>query len=167
MRQMILLGALAALLVSAPSWAQANKEDKSTTAGAHTVPNQQPATAPAPTVPTGEVALGTFRIPKAVKADGKTLPAGTYLVRVTAQSASPDAKGQTASLERWAEFVQGGQVKGREIVVIVPQSDTSTVMKDAPPAPNASKFELLKGNDYSRLWINKGGTQYVVYFPTA
>jgi hypothetical protein len=87
--------------------------------------------------------------------------------RVSAQSASPDAKGQTASLERWAEFLQAGQVKGREVVVIVPQSDTATVMKDAPPKPNGFKFELLKGNDYSRLWINKAGTQYVVYFPTA
>jgi hypothetical protein len=51
--------------------------------------------------------------------------------------------------------------------VIVPQSDTATVMKDAPPKSNGFKFELLKGNDYSRLWINKAGTQYVVYFPTA
>jgi hypothetical protein len=164
MRQLIFVGALVGLLTSAPSSAQV-KEDKST--GGHSAPLPQPATAPAPTVPTGEVALGTFRIPKAVKADGKTLPAGTYQVRVSAQSASPDAKGQTASLERWAEFLQAGQVKGREVVVIVPQSDTATVMKDAPPKANGFKFELLKGNDYSRLWINKGGTQYVVYFPTA
>jgi hypothetical protein len=164
MRQVIFVGALVGLLASAPSSAQV-KEDKST--GGHSAPLAQPATAPSPTVPTGEVALGTFRIPKAVKADGKTLPAGTYQIRVSAQSASPDAKGQTASLERWAEFLQAGQVKGREVVVIVPQSDTATVMKDAPPKSNGFKFELLKGNDYSRLWINKAGTQYVVYFPTA
>jgi hypothetical protein len=164
MRQVIFVGALVGLLASASSSAQV-KEDKST--GGHSAPLAQPATAPSPTVPTGEVALGTFRIPKAVKADGKTLPAGTYQIRVSAQSASPDAKGQTASLERWAEFLQAGQVKGREVVVIVPQSDTATVMKDAPPKPNGFKFELLKGNDYSRLWINKAGTQYVVYFPTA
>ena len=167
MRQMIFVAALAGVLAGAPAWAQANKEDKSTEAGAHTAPRPQPNTAPTPTVPSGEVALGTFRIPKAVKADGKTLPAGTYQVRVTAQQATPDAKGQTPALERWAEFMQAGQVKGREVVVIVPQSDTATVMKDTPPKPNGSKFELLKGNDYSRLWINKGGNQYVVYFPAA
>ena len=158
MRHMIFVGAIAGVLASAPAWAQANKEDKSTEAGAHTAPRLQPATAPTPTVPTGEVALGTFRIPKPVKADGKSLAAGTYQIRVTAQAATP---------ERWAEFMQGGQVKGREVVVIVPQSDTATVMKDTPPKPDGSKFELLKGNDYSRLWINKGGNQYVVYFPTA
>ena len=78
MRHMIFVGALAAVLASAPAWAQANKEDKSTEAGAQKAPRPQPATAPTPTVPTGEMALGTFRIPKAVKADGKTLPAGTY-----------------------------------------------------------------------------------------
>jgi hypothetical protein len=164
---MMFVGALAAVLASAPAWAQANKEDKSTEAGAHTAPKPQPNTAPTPTVPAGEVALGTFRIPKAVTADGKKLPAGTYQIRVTAQPATPDAKGQTPSLERWAEFMQAGQVKGREVVVIVPQADTATVMKDAPPKANGSKFELLKGNDYSRLWINKGGNQYVVYFPAA
>src|SRR5438128_9478134 len=84
-RHMILVGALAGVLTTAPAWAQANKEDKSTEAGAHSAPRPQPATAPTPTVPTGEVALGTFRIPKAVKADGKTLPAGTYQIRVTPQ----------------------------------------------------------------------------------
>ena len=84
MRHLIFVGALAAVLASAPAWAQANRENKSSEAGAHSAPRPQPPTAPTPTVPTGEVALGTFRIPKAVKADGKTLPAGTYQIRVTA-----------------------------------------------------------------------------------
>src|SRR5207302_7818722 len=104
---MIFVGAIAGVLASAPAWAQSNKEDKSTEAGAHSAPRPQPATAPTPSVPTGEIALGTFRIPSTVKADGKTLAAGTYQIRVTAQPATPDAKGQTPSLERWAEFMQG------------------------------------------------------------
>ena len=136
MKHIIFVGALAVVLASAPAWAQANKEDKSSEAGAHTAPRPQPNTAQTPTVPTGELALGTCRIPKAVKADGKTLPAGTYQLRVTAQSATQDAKGQTPSLERCVEFMQAGQVKGREVVVIVPQSDTATVMKDTPPKAN-------------------------------
>jgi hypothetical protein len=107
------------------------------------------------------------RLPKAVKADGKTLPAGTYTVRVTAQAATPDAKGQTPTLERWAEFVQKGEVKGREVVTIVPQAEIAQVQKDAPPKPDGSKFETLKGGDYTRLWINKGGNHYLLYFPAA
>ena len=112
-------------------------------------------------------ALGSVRLPKAVKADGKSLAAGTYQVRLTTQAASPDAKGQTQGLERWVEFVQGGQVKGREVVTIVPQPETKDVQKDTPPAANSSKIETLKGGDYMRLWINRGGNYYLVYFPTA
>src|SRR4051794_25282364 len=59
----------------------------------HTTPKQQPTTAPEATVPTGELALGTVSLRKAVKADGKALPAGTYQVRLTAQAATGDAKG--------------------------------------------------------------------------
>jgi hypothetical protein len=118
-------------------------------------------------VPTGEIALGSVRLTTAVMADGKKLAAGTYQVRVTGQVASPDAKGQTPSLERWAEFMQGGQVKGREVVTIVPQSDLKLVEKDTPPQANSSKFETLKGGDYTRLWINHGGNHYLVHFPVA
>jgi len=132
-----------------------------------TAPFEQPATAPSPTVPTGDMALGSVTLPKAVKADGKTLPAGTYQVRITGQMASPDAKGQTAALERWVEFMQGGQVKGREVATIIPQSDVKTVEKDTPPGGNSSKFETLAGGDYARLWINRGGNHYLVHFPTA
>jgi hypothetical protein len=63
------------------------------------------------------------------------------------------------------EFVQKGQVKGREVVSIVPQSEIAQVQKDTPPHANSSKVETLKGGDYVRLWINKGGNHYLVHFP--
>jgi hypothetical protein len=106
-------------------------------------------------------------LPQTLKADGKSISAGTYQVRLTAQAATPDAKGQTASLERWVEFMQKGQVKGREVVTIVPQSEIDKVQKDAPPHANASKVELLKGGEYYRVWINKGGNHYLIHLPTA
>jgi hypothetical protein len=111
--------------------------------------------------------LASVRLPKAVKADGKPLAAGTYQVRLTPQQASPDAKGQTPPLERWVEFVRGGKVLGREVVTIVPQSEIALVQKDAPPKANSSKVETLKGGDYQRLWISKGGNHYLVHFPSA
>ena len=131
----------------------------------HTAPKPQPETAPTPTAPSGDMALGTVHLTKGVKADGKPLSPGVYQVRLTAQTASPDAKGQTKQLERWVEFVQKGQVKGREVVTIVPQSEIDKVQKDAPPHANSSKVETLKGGDYVRLWINKGGNHYLVHFP--
>jgi hypothetical protein len=155
-------------LGSASVQAQAGK---STTAGkqadGHTTPKTQPDTAPAPSAPSGEATLGTVQFSKSVKADGKVLPAGTYQVRLTSQAPSQEAKGQTPGLERWVEFLQRGQVKGREVATIVPQSEISHVEKDPPPRANSSKVETLKGGDYVRLWINRGGNHYLIHFPTA
>ena len=130
-------------------------------------PKQQPNTAPTPDAPAAAMALGTVRIPKEVKADGKPLPAGTYQVRLTTDEAKPDAVGTSGKLERWVEFVQKGAVKGREVVSIVPQSEIKLVEKDAPPPANGSKVQMLKGNDYLRVWINKGGNHYLVHLPAA
>ena len=153
-QQWVVVGILAATLFAGDALAQ------------HKAPNQQPTTAAAPEAPTGEVALGTVRIAHAVTADGKPLPAGTYTVRVTAQEAKPEAVGTTESLERWAEFVQRGQVKGREVVSIVPSAEAKTVTKDAPPRPGGSKVQMLRGNEYLRVWFNKGGNLYLIHLPT-
>ena len=131
--------------------------------GTHTAPKAQPNTAEDPTAP-GAMALGTVRVPAGVKADGKDLPAGSYQVRLTADEAKPDAKGSTEKLERWVEFVKGTTVVGREVVSIVPAAEAKLVQKDAPPPSGGSKVETLKGGDYMRLWINRGGTYYLVHF---
>ena len=159
---------LVAAVVTALSVALSAQRGRSTSpAGGHSAPKAQPASAPTPSVPTGEMQLGSVHLSKGVKADGKALAAGTYQVRLTAQAASPDAKGQTPSSERWVEFVQRGQVKGREVVTIVPQSEIDKVQKDTPPHANASKVEMLKGGDYLRVWINRGGNHYLLHLPTA
>jgi hypothetical protein len=119
-------------------------------------------------VPTTETALGSVRIPRAVKADGKDLKAGTYQVRLTAQDASPAVPG--IKMERWVEFVQGGKVAGREVVSIVPGSEVKDLQPgpDAPPSTRAgSKVEMLKGNDYLRVWISRAGVIYLIHMPPA
>ncbi len=161
MKRMVLVGAIVGAF-AVTGFAQV--KDKSMGQG-HVAPKTQPTTGPAVMAPeSGQMALGSVHIPKSVKADGKPLPAGTYQVRLTPQNATPDAKGQTASLERWVEFVKGGKVAGREVVTIIPQSEISEVQKDTPPRVNSSKVETLKGGDYVRLWINKGGNHYLVHF---
>jgi hypothetical protein len=173
MKHVVMVGALVAVSVVAgaaqkPSVKAAPKAKAAANeSGGHTVPKTQPATAPSPAAPAGEIALGSVHIAKGVKADGKPLAPGTYQVRLTAQSAAPPAKGQSEGLERWVEFLQRGQVKGREVVTIVPQSEISQVQKDAPPQANASKVELLKGGEFLRVWINKGGNHYLLHLPTA
>jgi len=130
-------------------------------------PLQQPNSEAAATVPAGELALGSVRVPKGLKADGKELPAGTYQVRLTADEAKPDAKGSTEKLERWVEFLKGTNVVGREVVSIVPASEAKLVQKDTPPPSGGSKVETLKGGDYVRVWINKGGNYYLVHLPNS
>jgi hypothetical protein len=129
----------------------------------HAAPKAQPNTTDNPTATDTAMALGTVRLPKGVKADGKALAAGTYQVRLTAEEAKPDAKGSSEVLERWVEFVQKGEVKGREVVSIVPANEAKLVQKDTPPPSGGSKVETLKGGDYMRLWFNKGGNYYLVH----
>ncbi len=134
----------------------------------HKAPNQQPTTAETPAAPTGDVALGTVRLPRAVTADGKPLAAGTYTLRVTAEEAKPQAVGTTEALQRWAEFVRGGKVVGREVVSIVPAAEAKIVAKDAPPRPGgAAKVQMLRGNEYLRVWVNRGGNHYLVHLPVS
>ena len=152
--QWVVVGILAGTLVAGDALAQ------------HKAPNQQPNTAATPEVPTGDVPLGSVRISRSVTADGKPLPAGTYTVRVTGQEAKPEAVGTTETLERWAEFVQRGEVKGREVVSIVPAAEAKVVAKDTPPRSGGSKVQMLRGNEYLRVWFNKGGHHYLIHLPT-
>ena len=120
-------------------------------------------------VPTTETALGSVRIPRTVKADGKDLRAGTYQVRLTTQDASPVVPG--IKMERWVEFVQGGKVAGREVVSIVPAAELKDLMPGPDNLPRAgagrSRVEMLKGNEYVRVWINRGGVHYLIHMPPA
>ena len=153
-KQLVLSGILTVALGAADALAQ------------HKAPNQQPTTAETPAAPTGEIALGTIRLPRAVTADGKPLPAGTYTVRVTAEVAKPEAVGTTEELQRWAEFRKGSNVVGREVISIVPAAEAKVVAKDAPPAAGGSKVQMLRGNEYLRVWFNRGGNHYLIHLPT-
>ena len=154
-KQWVLVGILAGSLWAGDALAQ------------HQAPKDQPARAEEPQAPTGEMTLGTVRLPRSVTADGKPLPAGSYSFRLTGQASKPDAVGQTENLERWVELVQGKEVKGREVVTIVPASEAKLVAKDPPPAAGGSKVQMLKGNEYLRVWFNKAGNLYLVHFPVA
>jgi hypothetical protein len=129
----------------------------------HTAPKQQPNTTGEANAADTALALGSVAIPKGVKADGKDLPAGMYQVRLTPDEAKPDAKGATEKLERWVEFRKGSTIVGKEVVSIVPADEAKLVQKDAPPPAGGSKVQTLKGGDYVRVWINKGGTYYLVH----
>jgi hypothetical protein len=119
--------------------------------------------------PTGETALGSVRLTRSVMADGKPLKAGTYQVRLTSEDAAPPAAG--IKMERWVEFLQGGKVAGREVVSIVPGAELKDLMPGPDNLPRAgsggARVEMLKGNEYVRVWINRGGVHYLIHMPPA
>ena len=116
-----------------------------------------------PAVPMGELALGTVRIRHNTKANGEALPAGTYSVRLTPAEGQPPAAGITEHYERWVEFSQGGTVKGKEVVSIVPAPEVDGVANDPKPRRNGYKVEMLRNNEFVRVWIDRGGNHYLVH----
>jgi hypothetical protein len=139
MKRMVLVGAIAAALAASTAFAQTS----SRAAGN----------------------LGTVHIAKKVMADGKPLAPGTYQVRATDDAPKPGT-GQDPNGEKYVEFLRGGKVVAREVATVVPAGDISKIAKKNPPKPGTSRTELLKGGDYYRVWINKGGTNYIINLPT-
>jgi hypothetical protein len=161
MKQFLMVTMVAAGIMVGAAYAQKAAEPQG-----HAAPLPQPTTDAVPSAPTGDIALGAVTIKQRVKANGETLAPGTYQLRLTAEAVKP-ATGQTAQLERWVEFRQGTQVRAREVVSIIPASDVSKVQKDPPPRAGSYKVEMLKGNEYVRVWINRGGNHYLLYLPPA
>lgn len=111
--------------------------------------------------------LASIRLPKRVTANGQPLAAGNYQVRLTDETAKPVA-GETPESERWVEFVQGGTVKGKELASVIPDAEISQVAEGpGKPARNGHRVDLLKTQKYWRVWINKGGNNYLIHLPPA
>jgi hypothetical protein len=123
-------------------------------------------TAFAQSTASGNMTLGTVHIAKKVMADGKPLAPGTYQVRLTSDAPKP-AAGQGADAEKYVEFVKGGKAVGREVATVVSAEDIGKIAKGTKPKPGSYKWEMLKGGDYWRVWINKGGTHYLINLPPA
>jgi len=111
--------------------------------------------------------LGTVNLTKKVMADGKPLSPGTYQVRLTSDAPKP-AVGETPNAEKYVEFVRGGKVVGREVATVVSAADIGKIAKGPrPKGNNASRVDTLKGGDYVRVWIVKGGENYLINMPPA
>jgi hypothetical protein len=110
--------------------------------------------------------LATVRLPRAAMADGQALAAGTYAVRVSDAPVSP-VVGQSPDGTCWVEFLQSGAVKGRELATVLTGSALKQVAKGPPPAAGHARVEFLAGAAYLRVWINHGGTNYLVHLPVS
>ncbi|SRR5712692_8052395 len=110
--------------------------------------------------------LNTVHITKKVMADGKPLAPGTYTVRLTNDIAKP-AVGESPDAERYVEFVRAGKVVAREVATVISAADIGKIAKGRKPKANSASVEQLKGGDYVRVWINKGGNNYLIHLPVA
>jgi len=115
---------------------------------------------------TANTSLGSVTLNHKVTADGQPLAAGTYQVRLSTDEPKP-AVGQSPDSERYVEFLKGGKVVGREVATVVSDADAKTIIKGPAPAKGGVRVDMLKGNDYVRVWINRGGTNYIIHMPPA
>ena len=111
-------------------------------------------------------ALGSVRVIQKVMANGQPLAAGTYTLRLLPDQVNP-VVGQTPAESQWVEFVSGGKVVGKEVATILSGPEAKKVTKGSGPAAGESKTQLLKGNDYIRIWVNQGGKHYLVHLAVA
>ena len=109
--------------------------------------------------------LGSVRLTRGVTADGQPLAAGTYTLRLSDAAVSA-VVGQPQDSEQWIEFVQNGQVRGRELATKVAAADVQAIAKTTPPASGTARVERLKSGDYIRIWVNRSGTHYLLHLAT-
>lgn len=122
-----------------------------------------PTAAPPQVVSTSTANLGSVRLAKAVTANGQTLAAGTYQVRLTTE-APPKVVGQTVEETRWVEFMRGSTVAGREVATVLTPEEMAKVA-DRPRGRGAVLIQTLKGGDYLRVWVSHGGQHVLIHLP--
>jgi hypothetical protein len=110
----------------------------------------------------GGETLGSVQVTRAVLANGQPLAPGEYVLRLSKDVPTPVA-GQTPGQSRWVEFVQGNEVKGREIATVLTTAELKAVLPEPMPEAGTSKTQLLRGGDYLRVWVNHDGTHYLLH----
>jgi hypothetical protein len=110
----------------------------------------------------GGSALGTVTLNRKLMADGQPLTAGTYQVRLSDERPAP-AVGESPDSERYVEFMRGGKVVAKALATVVSNADIGPIAKGPKPPTNGSRVDMLKGNDYVRVWINRGGENYLIH----
>jgi hypothetical protein len=108
--------------------------------------------------------LTTVHITQSVMANGKPLPAGVYELRLTNERPNP-LPGQSPDAERWVEFVANGAVVGRDVAVVLRDDDLPSIGASSVPSRDGTRVELLKGGEFLRISVRRGGERYLVYLP--
>jgi hypothetical protein len=108
------------------------------------------------------IVIGSVHIPRAAVANGASVPSGTYQLRIADELPTVPV-GQSPDAERWVEFVQNGKVVAKEMASLVTNEVMAAEVADrGMPKPGTTWLQTLKGGDYYRVWVNKGGIHYLI-----
>ena len=111
--------------------------------------------------------LGTVRITQPVKAGGTMLQPGTYEIRDTGEHAKP-LPGQSAEAQTHVEFVANGMVVARDLAEVTATEAVPVGTSGATSGgATRSRFEMLKGGDFARVSMSRGGERYLIHLPVA
>ena len=111
--------------------------------------------------------LGTVRITQPVMAGGTMLQPGTYEIRDTGQHGTP-LPGQSEDAQTHVEFVANGMVVARDIAEVMPAQPAPVGTSGATSGATArGRFEILKGDDFARVSMSRGGERYLIHLPMA
>ncbi len=107
--------------------------------------------------------LGTVRISEPVMAGGSLLAPGTYEVRLTGEHVAP-LPGQSDDAVQGIEFVSNGKVVAHDAAEVIPAEN---VPVGTSGGAATGRFDVLKGGDFGRVSISRGGERYLIHLPVA
>ena len=110
---------------------------------------------------------GGFDLPRRAYVNGQPLEPGPYRVRLTDESA-PVVDLEPSTTTRWIEFLheEEGTVAGRGLATVISDPEIDELAKSSVPRSQVRIDELQSG-EYVRLWLNRGGSNYLVHMPTS
>ena len=110
---------------------------------------------------------GAFDLPRRAYVNGQPLEPGPYRVRLT-DEAAPVVDEEPSTTTRWIEFLHEteGVVAGRGLAIVISDSEIDALAKSSVPR-NQVRLDELQSGEYIRLWLNRGGSNYLVHMPTS
>ena len=110
--------------------------------------------------------LATVHITHAVIAGGKPLPPGKYEIRLATGGPAPLA-GQSPAAQRWIEFLDGDLVAARDVAEVLGDDDVTPIGASSAPVRDGTRVEMLKGNEFLRISVKRGGERFLIHLPAA
>lgn len=108
--------------------------------------------------------LGTVRITQPAMAGGTMLQPGTYEIRLTGEHLKP-LPGQSEDAGQWVEFISNGTVVARDAAEVMTPGNAPVGTSGGPNT--RARVELLKGGDFLRVSMTRGGERYLIHLPVA